>query len=157
MSRNKIFASFSKKAISESATALLVFLFLYTALSKLLEIDTFREVLGKSPLLGSINGIVAWSIPVIELLIVTLLIIPKTRYKGLWASLILLSIFTLYLIYMVIFTPELPCSCGGVINNMTWTEHIFFNLAFIGLSTLGIYLTRTNKNKSNSDGKVSFG
>jgi hypothetical protein len=135
----------SKQSIIETITSLLVFLFLYTALSKFVDHALFVEVLGKSPLLGSIKNLVSWTIPITEIILVVLLIIPKTRLRGLWGSLALLSLFTMYLIYMVIFTPKLPCSCGGVISNLSWGQHIFLNITFIGLSYWAILLMNKAK------------
>jgi putative oxidoreductase len=135
----------SKKSISETLTALLVFLFLYTGLSKFFEHQTFNAVLKSSPLLGSMAGFISYALPGFEILVTALLIIPKTRMYGLWASLVLLTGFTLYLIYMINFTPKLPCSCGGVIKNMTWRQHILFNVSFIVLNSITIWLYKNSE------------
>lgn len=131
--------------ISDIISALLLLLFLYTSLSKLIDYETFKNVLSASPLLKPVAGVVAWLLPVTELLIVVLLFIPAMRLKGLFASLILISLFTLYLIYMIAFTPHLPCNCGGVLKLMTWKHHIFFNVFFILLSLTGILVYKRNK------------
>ena len=34
------------------------------------------------------------------------------------------------IISMFLFTPELSCSCGGVIKQMNWTQHLIFNIFF---------------------------
>lgn len=149
----------SKKSIVETLTALIVFLFMYTSLSKLMDYDVFVEQLGKSPLLGPIKEVLAIAIPAIELFLVVLLTLPKTRMAGLKGSFILLSGFTLYLIYMVSVAPTLPCTCGGVINQMSWTQHIFFNIAFIAMSAIAIRLSRQiNKNniENTSQPSVSY-
>lgn len=132
----------TKKSIAESLTALIVFLFMYTALSKLMDHRIFVQQLGKSPLLGPVKSFVSIAIPAIEFALVALLTFPKTRLKGLWGTVVLLSCFTVYLTYMVIFTPDLPCTCGGVINQMSWTQHIFFNLGFVGIAAIAIRLTK---------------
>lgn len=124
----------------EFISSLLIFLFGYTAISKLLSIDHFEAVLEQSPLISSGAALLAWQVPLAELAIVLLLIFPATRKLGLWASALVLSLFTVYLVYMVLFSRYLPCSCGGVINNMSWPEHIGFNLVFIGLSVAALKL-----------------
>jgi hypothetical protein len=131
--------------IADMISALLLLLFLYTSLSKLADHETFKNVLSASPLLKPVAGMVAWLLPVTELGIVVLLFVPFLRIKGFYASFILISLFTLYLIYMIIFTPHLPCSCGGVIKLLTWPQHILFNLFFILLSLTGILLHKRNK------------
>jgi len=135
----------TRQSITETIVALLVFLFLYTALSKLVENDLFRNTLRNSPLIGRFATTVAILLPASELFVSTLLILPRTRLLGLYLSLGLLSIFTIYLFYMVNFYPKLPCSCGGVISKLTWRNHIYFNLFFVLLSIIGIINQRKLK------------
>jgi hypothetical protein len=117
---------------------LLIFLFAYTGSSKLLDSKGFAAVLSKIPLIGRGAGIVAILLPLAELLIALLLLFERTRLIGLYASLVLLSIFTVYLVYMVLAVPKLPCSCGGVIGTMSWKQHIVFNAVFVGVTVIGI-------------------
>lgn len=124
--------------IIEIISGLLILLFLYTGLSKLLEHDTFVYNLGKSPLLTPFAGFLSIALPVGEIILAGLLLMKRTQLMGLWLSLGLLGVFTIYLIYMVNFTDHLPCSCGGVIAKMSWKQHIFFNLFFVLLSAIAI-------------------
>jgi hypothetical protein len=126
---------------TELISSLLIFLFGYTAISKLLSIDRFEAVLEQSPLISSGAALLAWQIPLAELAIVLLLIFSSTRKMGLWVSAILLSFFTIYLFYMVLFSPHLPCSCGGVISSMSWPVHIGFNVVCIAITVAGIRIT----------------
>ena len=132
----------SRKNIIESITAILVFLFIYTGLSKYQTLNTFRAVLHKSPILRPYSGLIAITLPGIEILLSILLIIPKTRRVGLRIAAVMLGVFTIYLIYMVSFTPQLPCTCGGIIQQLSWTQHIFLNLTLLGISMWAIYLTK---------------
>jgi hypothetical protein len=131
--------------IVDMISALLILLFLYTALSKLWSYESFKSVLIMSPLLRPFAGIIAWLLPVLEIGIVLLLFFPKTRLKGLYAALIIITVFTGYITYMIIFTPRLICNCGGVIKSLTWTQHIFFNLFWLLLIVAGIALYRKIK------------
>ena len=135
-----------KPVLADIISGVVLLLFLYTSLSKLADYETFKNVLSASPSLKPVAGVVAWLLPVTELVIVVLLFIPAMRLKGLYTSSILISLFTLYLIYMITFTPHLPCNCGGVLKLLTWPQHIFFNLFFILLSITGILLYKRNKN-----------
>lgn len=117
---------------------LLIFLFSYTACSKLIDSKRFVGVLEHVPLIEWGAGVVALLLPLAELLIVLLLLFERTRLAGLYASLFLLMVFTGYLVYMVLEVPHLPCSCGGVISKMGWRQHIGFNVVFIGVIVMGI-------------------
>jgi hypothetical protein len=126
--------------IVEVISGLFIFLFVYTAFSKFLNFNNFSAVLGLSPLIGGYAKAVAAAIPIIELMITAFLLIPKLRRFGLVFSFLLITVFTIYILYMVIYVPNLPCSCGGVIQHMTWNQHIIFNLAWLILALSGLHL-----------------
>ena len=136
-----------KRTVIEIITALLVFLFIYAALSKLLDFDRFRYQLSQSPFITKISWFVALAIPLGEIIISISLIIKRTRIAGLYLSFFLMLLFTGYIFIMLKYSPYLPCSCGGVLSNMTWKQHFVFNLAFTGLSLSGIIIQNTHSNK----------
>ncbi len=129
-----------KKWIPDIICGLLIVLFVYAASSKLFDYTQFSTQLGRSPLIASYAGIIAWLVPTIELIIAGLLTIRVTRITGLYASFILLLTFTLYIAGMLLLGENLPCSCGDVINTLSWKQHLVFNLFFMALSIVGILL-----------------
>ena len=131
-----------RNLIIEIISSLLILLFVYTAISKLLDYTAFKNVLHVSPLIASKAGIVALALPITEGLVSILLFLPRTRLWGFYGSLALMSVFTLYLAYMINFTPKLPCSCGGVLKQMTWNQHLLFNIFFLIISAIGFMLER---------------
>lgn len=131
-----------KLPVVQIVSSLLIILYAYTAISKLLTYRTFARTVSESPLIHKGADTIAWLLPVAELVVVLLLFFERSRKIGLYASLVLLVVFTLYLLYMVLFVADLPCSCGGVISKMSWQQHVWFNLFFIGLTMLGLYAIR---------------
>lgn len=129
-----------REILFDVVTFIFIMLFVYTASSKLMAIEGFIKVLGKSPLLGHFNLVLAYAIPAIELVLSLMLLINQSKRLGLILSLLLMVIFTVYLIYMVSSASTLPCMCGGVINTMTWKQHIFFNIAFIAMAITALKL-----------------
>ncbi|HEV7329411.1 MAG TPA: MauE/DoxX family redox-associated membrane protein [Flavisolibacter sp.] len=119
-------------------SSLLLFLFTYMGISKLTDLEGFRESLMRVPFIGMGAGVLALATPLAELVIVLLLLFPATRLKGLYASAGMLLLFTLYLAGMLLFAPGLPCSCGGVISGMGWWEHVGMNVGMVGLTVMGI-------------------
>lgn len=131
-----------RTTIIEIIAALFILLFIYTASSKLLESAKFRITLSTSPLISDYAPLVARAVPTMEMVIALMLLIPKTRIIGLYASAGLMAIFTLYIGYMIVFTPKLPCSCGGVLKYMNWNQHLLFNIFFTLFGIWGIMLSR---------------
>jgi hypothetical protein len=126
-----------KQVLTTTTVILLIFLWVYTALAKLSQLNTSVVFLMKSPL-APVARQLAIAIPALELLIAIFLVIPSTQPLGLRCSLVLLTIFRLYIGYMLLYFPGRPCNCGGVINTMTWTQHIIFNIFFIAITALSI-------------------
>jgi len=131
-----------KKKIPDIICALLIVLFVYAAGSKLFNYNQFIMQLGHSPLIGSHAGILAWLIPTIEGVVVILLTVYSTRFYGLLLALFLLIVFTAYIAGMLLSRTHLPCSCGGVISQLTWKGHLVFNFFFIVASITGLVLEK---------------
>jgi uncharacterized membrane protein YphA (DoxX/SURF4 family) len=149
--RGMLFAWISKSTIVEIISMLFVILFLYTGVSKLMEYGVFKEQIADSPILQPIAPFIAWTLPLTEFLVCILLIIPRWRLKGLYASLILMIAFTLYIGAIMIFNKELLCSCGGIISELSWKGHLIFNSVFIGLAFAGVVLERQIKKTIKTD------
>jgi len=62
----------------------------------------------------------------------------RFRLLGLYASFSLMVMFTAYIIAITKFSDYIPCSCGGVLQNMSWNQHLIFNIGFILLAVAGI-------------------
>jgi len=141
--------SISKKSLSPGATRsgriitdiicyAFVLLFLYAAVSKLLDYQQFELQIAKSPVVTDFAGILAWLVPVVEILVSILLLVPRTVSFGLFGALALMSLFTAYIIAILNFSENIPCSCGGVLEHMSWQQHLVFNLGFVLLAIMGI-------------------
>lgn len=131
-----------KRIILEICVFFLILLFGYAALSKLLDYNNFVVQLSKSPLVKGSAQWIGWAVPTIELIACILLISPKWRSMGLCLSFILMLAFTLYIAGILTFIKELPCSCGGILSNLTWKSHLIFNVVYTGISLTGIWIQR---------------
>ncbi len=95
---------------------LLILLMVYAALAKLNDYDNFRFGLSESPIIAPFAGILVWAVPATELLIAAMLALSFLRLAGLYASFVLMLLFTLYIVVMLSFYDHIPCSCGGCIG-----------------------------------------
>lgn len=135
----------SARVAIELISSLFILLFVYTAINKLIARTKFEVVLKKSPLLEGYAGEVSWLLPVAEIIVSCLLLFPTMRKYGLYGAAILMTIFTLYIVYMLLFASNLPCSCGGVLENLSWTQHLLFNIFFLLLSILALIIYKKHK------------
>lgn len=131
----------SRKLSVELITALLVILFAYTALSKMLDADTFRKQMLNQPLPDVLRDNLFWLVPTTEIVTSILLLIKPLRYYGLMVAGFLMSAFTLYVILILANTfAYIPCSCGGVLSSMSWPVHLIFNIFFMLLAFTGLLI-----------------
>jgi hypothetical protein len=131
-----------RQTIVETISALLILLFLYTALSKSFDINKTISVLHATPWLSKYSIALAWTVVILEYIVSFFLFIPKLRKLGLYGSFILMISFTFYIAFMMSFVRHLPCSCGGVISKMSWDQHLIFNIFFSLLAFVAIFLER---------------
>lgn len=133
----------NKKLIIEIIIALLVLLFLHTALSKFIDFRGFKHDLDNQPFPATFTPFLKWFLPISELLIVAMLFFEKTRTIALYASLVLMTAFTIYtaLVLFHVFA-YVPCSCGGVVRYLSWPQHLVFNLFFVSITAWAIKLRK---------------
>lgn len=127
--------------ILQVVSALLILLFVYTALSKLQDFEQFKVQLYAQTLPHALATVLIWTLPELELITAALLFFERTRPVGLWISFALMVLFTGYIALVLLdFFGRVPCSCGGVIKTLGWKLHLVFNLIFLLLTILSIVL-----------------
>ncbi|MBO9565456.1 MAG: hypothetical protein J7621_21950 [Niastella sp.] len=137
----------NKRFIVGIVSLLLILLMVYAAQAKLRDYYNFQFGLSESPIIAPFAGVLAWAVPATELIIAAMLVLPRLRLAGLYASFVLMILFTLYIIVMLSFYDDIPCSCGGVLEEMSWGVHIAFNLAFVLGSAWAIMLEKKRRRR----------
>jgi uncharacterized membrane protein YphA (DoxX/SURF4 family) len=134
------FSWLKKSALIEIISHLFIILFLYTGIAKLMEFDVFQEQLAESPIMAPVAGIVSIGLPVTEFIVCLLLFFPRFRLKGLYAAFVLMVLFTAYVAILMATSKELPCSCGGIMEELSWEGHLVFNGIMILLSLYALIM-----------------
>ncbi|WP_084166078.1 MauE/DoxX family redox-associated membrane protein [Anditalea andensis] len=138
--------SHSKKAstlLTEMVAMMVALMFSYTAISKLMDWEGTRNGLYNQVFPIWTADLLLYVLPAIELAAAAMLLIPYFRYWGLVISTWLMGSFSLYIgVVMTGMLGRIPCSCGGVIQSMSWSLHLLFNLFFLGISLSGYLLER---------------
>ena len=141
-----------KEHIVTTITSLLAALLFYAAMSKLINYEQSRSEMLNQVFPRSWTIILTWLIPTLEIIITFTLLFKQTLRYGLWAATVLLGAFSIYIaVVMTGVFGRVPCSCGGILKNMSYPTHLLFNLFFLTIAMLGIRLTNhkyTNNNQS---------
>ena len=135
----------TRKFVVEVISALFILLFVYAAVSKLLDFQKFRIELAKSPVLNAISGYTSVIVPSCEVLLSILLAIKRFQYFALYACFGLMVMFSCYIIVILKLSPYIPCTCGGILENMNWKQHLIFNIGYVILGIIGVLLYPSEK------------
>ncbi len=124
-------------------------LFLFASVSKWIDFRKFVGDINNQPFPNWITPFVTYGLPPLEVLITLALMFERTRTAGFYASLILMTAFTVYSAAVLLnFFDYVPCSCGGVIRNLTWSQNLILNLFFVAISLAGILLRKNRFSKA---------
>ncbi len=137
------FSELAKERLSKCIRFVCMFLFVCTAYDKIADHSRFFKGLAKVHFIGGVALYISWLVPMAEILTVVFLLIPRTAKWGLYAFITLMTLFTGYIISALLWMKNLPCHCGGAIENLSWTQHIWFNLAFIFIAIFAIRLIQS--------------
>lgn len=125
------------------SSILLILLWGYTGLDKILRWEESRKAFHNQTFPAELAEILAYAVPTIELLIALLLLFSVSRWWGYLSSILLLTVFTTYvgLIWVGAF-PRVPCNCAGILESLGWEAHFWLNSVMIGISIIGLYFTK---------------
>ncbi|GGF42577.1 MauE/DoxX family redox-associated membrane protein [Echinicola rosea] len=150
------------KAIFTLVTVILfLVIWTFTGLEKLINWQVSYKAFHNQPFPFSLADMLAYGIPITELLLAFALAAKPLRWWGLMGSVLLLSVFTTYvgLIWWNVF-DRVPCNCAGFIEAMGWPGHFYFNSALLCLGIAALWMERvdgqmiSNKNTIHED-KIS--
>jgi len=122
-------------------TGLLVILWGYASISKLTNFSDFKHAMMAQVFPKWVGQIFIVVVPLAELAMIVLLLIPETRLIGMYASLFTMIAFTLYVggavfkIYL-----RTPCACGGLFNRLGWHKHFKLNIILSLIALVGVIL-----------------
>lgn len=131
--------------IKQAVIYFFIILFVYAALSKLTDFENFQVQVAQSPLLSAFATFIAYATIIGELIIALLLCVTKTKRVGLYFFLGMMTAFTVYIYLILNYSPFVPCSCGGILEKMGWTEHLWFNIIISLLAAALIIYNNTTK------------
>lgn len=128
------------KRLLEGLIFFLFIFWIYAAVIKLADISMWRFQLREQPFSDTLTDPLAFGLPALEFVIAALLISKKTLKLGLYASALLLIVFSGYIgLIQLNFFNHIPCSCAGIIKSFGWTEHLIFNIAILTLTIIAIF------------------
>ena len=133
-----------KTGITTFISIFFILLFCYAAISKIMDFEKFQIQMTESPLLSTFAGFLPYVLVISEFIIAGLLCYRITQNAGLLASFILMLFFTGNIAHMLLTSENLPCSCGGILEKMSWTQHLYFNIGCAVLAAIALGINIRN-------------
>lgn len=127
--------------LSYIITGFFIMLWAYASFPKFGNMRYFKEVLQSQAIPRWIVSPLTWLLPLTEIAVIVLLLLPETRLIGMYFSLILMIVFTIYvggIIYQVY--DKYPCPCGGLFSRLGWKKHFKVNIMITLIALIGVVL-----------------
>lgn len=123
-----------------ASSFLLVLLFAYTGINKLLTQKEFSQQLLQNAFLHPFAIPLSFALPIAEIIIAICLVSKHSWIVGIWGATMLMTLFSVYVGFMLIQRQApLHCTCGGVISSMTWRQHLLFNILFSAIAWVSLF------------------
>ena len=124
-------------------TGVLTILWIYAVYSKLSDLTRFKHAMSTQVFPKWVGKILVLIIPLSEILLILLLIIPYTRLIGMYLSFLMMLVFTLYIAGAVFgLYVRRPCACGGLFNRLGWDKHFKVNIVLTLIALIGVILMK---------------
>lgn len=114
-----------------------IFIFSYTGISKLTNVTVFQTDMSKSIFIPELMIVpLSYFVPIAEAFLSIGLLTSRYFKVSLLLSSLLMWLFTIYVAFLYFFSPDIPCSCGGIISSLSWPQHIILNVVLSLILTL---------------------
>lgn len=135
-----------KNIYIEIILVLLIAIFLFSGISKIIHIKDLSIVLDKFPVLGNRPDASAWLLLIIELSIALMLMFPASALMGIRLAIVYLIIASSYIGSVLLFADRSMCTCAAFFKMLSWPQHIMINLVLIVIGA-GVLIARDREKR----------
>ena len=128
-------------------TVFFVILLSYALIIKAGTFGNFRTQLEQVPGIQQFGKILAYSIIILQSLTIFLLCYQRSRLWGLWITFVMVTVFTGYIGFILLDSSNLPCTCIGLFEKMTWKDNLVLNIGLMITALTGIITLKAGRSK----------
>lgn len=136
-----------KKILPPLISFIFVVLFAYTVISKGAGFSTYLNQLEQSPGLEEYGEPIAYSIIALHTVSAILLCYRPLRLWGLWIAFGIMTVFAGYVGGILLYSNNLPCTCIGLFEKMTWKDNLILNIGLMITALTGIMTMKAGRSK----------
>ncbi len=123
--------------VSKTNSILFTLLFVCDATSKFIGFTHFNTQLEGFLIIGDYATRGTWGMPIVQLVIATLFMLPKLMLLAFYTSFSLMILFITSIILVLNFSDDVLCFCTGILP-LDRKDHLVFNMNLIGLVPIGV-------------------
>jgi len=135
----------TKNILSEIIVFILILIWAYTFVAKVFDFETFQRQIKGAYMLSAGGNLLPYLLQIVHFGIILLLINKSWRRMGLITSILVLILYTGYLVYVLKFAPSIPCSCIAMFNWMNWNDQLYFNFSMLAINIIGLIIFSLNR------------
>lgn len=132
----------SKTWLYDLICFVLVLNYFYEGIQKLAYLDVYGFWITHAPIIKRFGIILKYAVPISEIVIAALLLIPKGRKVAFIASILMQIGFILWVMSVYLFTGYLFWPYHALWDNPTWMQKMVYGLTLAWLALTGIFLSR---------------
>lgn len=132
-----------KEFVLELLTFFFICLWIYVGSIKILNYKDFKQAMIDQPFEDKEGIILSYLLPILQLGTAMLFIFDKTRKYGFWLTIILMTVFSIYITLVLKRTWEfIPCGCTLEFS-VGWKGHLWINGIIILICSIALFLEKT--------------
>lgn len=133
------------KTLQNFLTLLLILLFTYGAVTKILDLDNFQMQLQDSFGLHNFGKVAAVAVITACILAVALLSYSATLLFGLGLVFALATLFSLEISWILLSGESLPCTCIGWWDHISWNGNLAVNIGIMMTAAVAMMMAWRQK------------
>ena len=132
----------AKKAAVEIICLILIFYFFYGGVYKLAYFHSYFFWLHFAPLLSPYSKVLAYAIPIGEISLSILFLVPALRPTALYISIAALVLFVLWIMSVFLFTHRLFWPYYALWHRPTWMQKMLISIVLSWLALIAVLLLK---------------
>lgn len=135
------------KILTVAISIFFAILFSYATMTKAMDFKNFRGQLTQAPGMQGLGEIVSYLIIALMTITVLMLCYRRFRFWGLLLAFGILTVFTAYNGFILMAGKNLPCTCIGIFEKMTWKDNLVLNTGLMITALIGSITMKAGRSK----------
>ncbi len=121
-----------------------------------MDFKNFRDQLTQAPGMQGLGEIIAYVLIILMTVTVVMLCYRRFQFWGLLLAFGMVTVFAGYITILLTDSKNLPCTCIGLFENMTWKDNLSLNAGLIIIAVTGVITIKAGRSIKNNEKGARF-